>query len=104
MKPPDQAASSSKRIARDCLPRRLGCALLVMLGLGLSYPLGAASPGSTQADAGQPAKIRQLFELISDPAVQSWIRQQEEAKATPPASPMPGQTPAEYLSSRMSVI
>jgi moderate conductance mechanosensitive channel len=79
--------------------------LLVILGLGLSYPLRAASPASTSVSEEQPAKIRQLLELISDPAVQSWIKQQEKTKATtPPASPAAGQTPAEYLSSRLSAI
>jgi small-conductance mechanosensitive channel len=103
MKPSEQAASPPQRIGRDRAPRRLTCALLVMLGLGLSSPVGAANP-STPADQDQPAKVQQLLELLSDPAVQSWIQQQAKMKAAFPADPAAGRTPAEYLSNRLTAI
>jgi len=96
--------SQRNRIApRALLFLKRLCLLLPLLCLGL--PLQAASPPATPAAAEQPAKIRELLDLLGDPQVQDWIKAQQAAKAAEPAV-APG-TPAkgpDLLASRLTAI
>jgi small-conductance mechanosensitive channel len=56
------------------------------------------------SDQGQPAKVQQLLDLLSDPAVQGWIKEQQRTKEVPPAGLSNGETPIEYFSGRVSAI
>src|SRR6476661_5861235 len=79
------------------------CLLLPLFCLGL--PLQAASPPAAPPAAEQPAKIRELLELLGDPQVQDWIKAQQAAKAAEPAA-APG-APAkgpDLLASRLTAI
>src|SRR5258705_10247991 len=75
------------------------CLLLPLLCLGL--PLHAASPPA----ADQPAKIRQLLDLLGDPQIQDWIKAQQAAKATAAAAaPAPPAKGPDLLASRFTAI
>src|SRR5712672_2006360 len=75
------------------------CLLLPLLCLGL--PLHAASPPAAE----QPAKIRELLDLLGDPQVQDWIKAQQAAKAAEPAAApsTPAKSP-DLLASRLTAI
>jgi hypothetical protein len=63
------------------------CLLLPLLCLGL--PLHAASPPA----ADQPAKIRELLDLLGDPQIQDWIKAQQAAKTAEPAADTQAKAP-----------
>src|SRR6266481_3915167 len=65
---------------------RLARFVLLLLILGLATPARAAAPSSAAPPEDQPAKVRQLLDLLADPEVQSWIQTQHAGKAPAPAS------------------
>jgi small-conductance mechanosensitive channel len=78
-------------------PLRLPTALLALLALlsclESAAPAGAADPTPTSQPAtaaDQPARVRQLLELLDDPQVRAWLEQQRSA----PAAPKPAATAA----------
>src|SRR5262249_46837429 len=75
--------------------------LLPLLCVGL--PLHAASPPAAAPAAEQPAKIRELLDLLGDPQVQDWIKAQQAAKAAAPA-PAAAAKAEDQLASRLTAI
>jgi small-conductance mechanosensitive channel len=65
--------------------RRTGLVLLVLLGLLAARPAGAAEPAGNAPD-----NVRRFVELLDDPAVRSWLRDElaaREGGTEPPAAP-----------------
>jgi hypothetical protein len=78
---------------------RLGrgvCLLLAFICLGLAAPSRAAAPSATEP--GQPAKVRELLDLLADPQVRDWIK----AQAAPKAAAAAPQSPQAELQGRFS--
>jgi hypothetical protein len=61
----------------------VGVGILLFL-LGVAGPLQAAAPTLARSD--QPAKVRELLDLLADRQVQDWITAQEAAKPAAPAA------------------
>jgi moderate conductance mechanosensitive channel len=90
-----------RREGRLAFLKRLALLLVPLLWLGL--PLQAASPPAADPAAGQPAKIRDLLDLLGDPQVQDWIKAQQAAKETAP--PTTGEAnPPDLLATRLAAI
>jgi small-conductance mechanosensitive channel len=90
---------------------RLACWLALLAGLAIAPPLQAASPpppadgvasdgtASNATGGGEPAKVRELLDLLADPAIQSWLKAEHAAKTAAPA-----EAPTPQLSSRLAAI
>ena len=76
---------------------------LLLLLVGSATPLQAAAPVASPAD--QPAKIRELLDLLADPQVQDWIEAREGSEAAAPAEPVATHGNAQgLLSARLDAI
>jgi small-conductance mechanosensitive channel len=74
-------------------------ALAVVLCCSAALAQSAAQP------AEPPPKVRELLDLLADPAVRDWLSQQQAAQAAPaPAPSGPEMTPSGHLAARLAAI
>ena len=81
----------------------------LLLLLGAAAPLHAASPpapNSAGAAPGteRPVRIQELLDLLADPEVQGWLKEQRAAKTAQPAGPPAAARSADLLSARLDAI
>ncbi|MGH6928796.1 MAG: hypothetical protein ACREEV_10800, partial [Dongiaceae bacterium] len=77
------------------------CTIVAALALFLCS--GAVLAQGTTQPADVPPKVRELLDLLSDPAVRDWLSQQQAAKtAAAPAPAGPEMTPSGHLASRLA--
>lgn len=59
-----------------------GFVFLLLISCGHAAAQGGMAPdGTARPEAGQPAQVRQLLDLLADPAVQEWLQQARGAPA-----------------------
>jgi small-conductance mechanosensitive channel len=95
---------------RCCNALRVVTAILRSCALGLILSCAvAALPASAQdtpaAVKDTPPKVRELLDLLADPAVRDWLQQQHAAQAAAAAAPAgPEMTPSSMLADRVAAI
>jgi len=77
--------------------------LLLLLSCTAAAPAMAQDAPAAQKDA--PPQVRELLDLLADPAVRDWLQKQHAAQAAPPAAPAgPEMTPSGELANRLEAI
>jgi small-conductance mechanosensitive channel len=90
-----------------CIGLGLKLAALLWIGILCFVPQAsslAASPSSTAASMDEPAKIRQLVEILADPAVQDWLKKQQKAESAPATSPVETSSLIAFSGERIAAI
>jgi moderate conductance mechanosensitive channel len=75
------------------------------LALLLSCVAPAMAQDAPPAQKETPPQVRELLDLLADPAVRDWLQQQHAAQAAAPAAPAgPEMTPSSMLADRVAAI
>jgi small-conductance mechanosensitive channel len=76
------------------------------LGLVLAVCAGAVLAQTTASPADDtPPQVRELLDLLADPAVRDWLEQQRAAAPVPPPAPVaPEMTPSGFMADRLTTI
>jgi small-conductance mechanosensitive channel len=79
---------------------------MIVAALALALCCGAALAQSTTLPADAPPKVRELLDLLADPAVRDWLSQQQQAAQTEaaPKPAAPQTTPSGHLANRLAEI
>lgn len=84
-------------------PRGLGRWFILLVAAMVSLTLNASAQETTTPP---PAAVRELLQLLEDPAVQEWLRahQTAAAQADIPEAPAPQRTPSHCLDERLVAV
>jgi hypothetical protein len=85
--------------------RDLGAFLFVMalLSLPLAAQTAGAGPAAKQQDA-TPPKVHELLDILTDPAVQTWLARQRAGSSAEPAPASEEATVASHFAGRVAAI
>ena len=101
-----RSMTKSGIFSRRPLLRVILAGLIALAVSGTAALPATAAENATAASAGpeQPAEVRQILELLSKPAVQSWLKQQEKQAPAAAATASAEQSLIGYAESRATAI
>src|SRR5262249_56946958 len=76
----------------------------VLGSIALLASIGPALARQPAAPAAEPPQVRQLIELLNDPAVRGWLEQRRAAAAAAPAAAEEDESASEYLARRADLV
>jgi len=96
------AMTASPRVRAAVEFARRGAIVLLLLSCAAAAPVWAQDAPAAQKDT--PPQVRQLLDLLADPAVRDWLQQQHAAQAAAAAPASPETTPSSLLADRVAAI
>jgi small-conductance mechanosensitive channel len=96
------AMAASPRVRAALEFARQGAIVLLLLSCAAATPALAQDAPAAQKDT--PPQVRQLLDLLADPAVRDWLQQQHAAQAAAATPAAPETTPSSLLADRVATI
>src|SRR5579871_2615576 len=93
------------KVPRIAVGQKLAMLLFIgILCFNLPVPAQAGSAAGATTSADEPAKIRQLVDILSDPAVQAWLKKQQKEQSASTTGPVESGSLLEFWGGRVNAI